>query len=324
MTLGALGYVGYGKETTEGVTVAPTIFLPVSSFSFEDTNDYIVPDQIRHGRDRSVLVAAPYSTSGTMDMELITTGFGPLLRSALSAPDAGIATTAYTGGGYQHVITPGSSGPTFTFEGSLADILVMRYGGIRVNTLEVSAAFGEIATASFGLEGTTRVKQLTPATVLDIPETPLAFSGASVKVAGANVANVKAFTWNIGNNLDRIGTLRKTRSWSRTALGLRDVGLSLTLDFTNTADYDLFLNETEFSVQLHLEGPTAPAGSAGWTTARPALVLDFPRVRWGSVGVPLSSTDYLEQSVEAVVMKPATGGAAIMTATLVSMDPTII
>lgn len=321
MSLGALGYVGYGKETTEGVTVAPTIFLPVSSFTFEDTNDYLIPDQIRHGRDRSVLVAAPYSTSGTMDMELITTGFGPLLRSALAAPDASIATTAYTGGGYQHVITPGNSGPTFTFESSLADILVMRYGGIRVNTLEVSAAFGEIATASFGLEGTTRIKHTGPSSITEIGELPLAFSGASVKVAGANVGNVKAFTWTVGNNLDRIGTLRKTRSWKRTALGMRDVGLSLTMDFTDTADYDLFLAETEFSVELHLEGPSAPAGSTGWTTAKPALVLAFPRVRWGSVGVPLTSTDYLEQSVEAIVMKPT--GSAIMTATLVSMDATI-
>jgi hypothetical protein len=321
MSLGALGYVGYGKETTEGVTVAPTIFLPVSSFTFEDTNDYLIPDQIRHSRDRSVLVAAPYSTSGTMDMELITTGIGPLLRSALAAADADVATSAYTGGGYQHIITPGNSGPTFTFESSLADILVMRYGGIRVNTLEVSAAFGEIATASFGLEGTSRVKQGAPTAVTDILELPLAFSGASVKVAGANVGNVKAFTWSIGNNLDRIGTLRKTRNWKRTALGMRDVGLSLTMDFTDTADYDLFLAETEFSVELHLEGPTAPAGSTGWTTAKPALVLSFPRVRWGSVGVPLTSTDYLEQSVEAVVVK---GASAIMTATLVNQNATII
>ena len=321
MSLGALGYVGYGKETTEGVTVAPTLFLPVSSFTFEDTNDYIIPDQIRQGRDRSVLVAAPYSTSGTMDMELITTGIGPLLRSALAAPDANIATTPYTGGGYQHVITPGSSSPTFTFESSLADILVMRYGGIRVNTLEISGAFGEIVTASWGLEGTTRIKHTGPSAVTDIGELPLAFSGASVKVAGASVGNVKSFTASFGNNLERIGTLRKTRSWKRTAFGMRDVGLSLVMDFTDTADYDLFLAETEFSVEIHLEGPSAPAGSSGWTTAKPALVLSYPRVRWGNVGVPLTATDYLEQSVDAVVMKPS--GAAIATATLVSQNATI-
>ncbi len=42
MALGPIGYVGYGKETTEGTQVAPTIFLPVMSFNFEDTNEYNV------------------------------------------------------------------------------------------------------------------------------------------------------------------------------------------------------------------------------------------------------------------------------------------
>lgn len=305
MTLGALGYVGYGIESSEGVAVAPTIFLPVSSFSFEDTNDYLIPSQIRGTRDRYVLMAAPYMTSGSMDMELVPNGIGPLLKSAF----AGTAvSSAYGGGGYQHVFTPGNTSPTFTFESSAADILVMRYGGIRVNTLEIAANFGEIVTASWGLEGTTRFKQGTPATESFVDQLPFSFAGASVKVAGADIGNVKSFTFNVGNNLERIGTLRKTRSWKRTALGMRDLGLSLTMDFTDTADYDLFLNETEFSVMLHLEGSTPLTGMG---TNKPALVISLPRVRWGSVGVPLSTEDYLEQSVTATVMRSPTSGNAV-------------
>jgi hypothetical protein len=151
MTLGALGYVGYAVETTEGTPVAPTIFLPVSSFNFEDTNDYIVPDQIRGTRDRSVLMPSPYMTSGAMDMELIPNGIAPLLRSAFAAGGALVTSSAYAGGGYQHVFVPGGTSPTFTFESSAADILVMRYGGIRVNTLEINAAFGEIVTSTWDL-----------------------------------------------------------------------------------------------------------------------------------------------------------------------------
>lgn len=319
MTLGALGYVGYGVESTEGVTVAPTIFLPVSSFSFEDTNDYIVPSQVRGFRDRSILMAAPYMTSGSMDMELVPNGIGPLLRSAFSASGAAVTSSAYAGGGYQHVFVPGNTSPTFTFESSAADILVMRYGGIRVNTLEISGAFGEIVTASWGLEGTTRIKQVTPATESYTDVLPFSFAGASLKVAGANIANVKSFSASVGNNIERIGTLRKTRAWKRTALGMRDLGLSLTMDFTDTADYDLFLAETEFSVEIHLEGS---AGSAGLGTNKPALVLSYPRVRWGSVGVPISTEDYLEQSVEAIVMKPAAGNAVDVT--LVNNESTLL
>jgi hypothetical protein len=305
MSLGALGYVGYGVETVEGTPVAPTIFLPVSSFSFEDTNDYITPDQIRGTRDRYVLMAAPYMTSGSMDMELTPSGIGPLLTSAFAS--GGATSSAYTGGGFQHLITPGNSSPTFTFESSAADILVMRYGGVRVNTLEISAAFGEIVTASWGLEGTTRLKHTGPSAESYASLDPFSFTGASVKVAGVEVGNVKSFTASVGNNLDRNGTLRKTRSWKRTAFGMRDLGLSLTMDFTDTADYDLFLAETEFSVELHMEGSI----QTPFTTARPTLRLTYPRVRWGSVGVPLSTADYLEQTVEAIVMRPVASGNAV-------------
>lgn len=316
MSLGALGYVGYGVESTEGTTVAPTIFLPVSSFSFEDTNDYLIPDQIRGTRDRYTLMAAPYMTSGTMDMELVPNGIGPLLRSAFAGGAA--TTSAYTGGGYQHLITPGNTSPTFTFESSAADILVMRYGGIRVNSLEISAAFGELVTASFGLEGTTRVKMGSPVAETYVDALPFSFAGASVKVANTEIGNVKSFSASVGNNLERIGTLRKTRAWKRTALGMRDLGLSLTMDFTDTADYDLFLAETEFSVQIHLEGS---ANQTGMGTNKPALVLTYPRVRWGSVGVPISTTDYLEQSVEAVILRGSATNAVDVT--LVNSDATI-
>jgi Phage tail tube protein len=319
MTLGALGYVGYGVETTEGTTVAPTIFLPVSSFSFEDTNEYITPEQVRGTRDRYVLMPSPYMTSGSMDMELVPNGIAPLLRSAFSAGGAGITSSAYGGGGYQHVIVPGSTSPTFTFESSAADILVMRYGGIRVNTLEIAAAFGELVTASWGLEGTTRVKELTPATESYADVEPFSFTGASVKVAGSDIANVKSFNFSVGNNLDRIGTLRKTRSWKRTAFGMRDLGLSMTMDFTDTADYDLFLAETEFSVMLHLEGQS---GLSGMGTNKPALVLSFPRVRWGAVGVPITTTDYIEQSVTATIMRPISSGNAV-DVTLVNNEATV-
>ncbi len=319
MTLGALGYVGYGVESTEGTTVAPTIFLPVSSFSFEDTNDYLIPAQVRGTRDRYALLAAPYMTSGSMDMELQGAGIGPLLRSAFAASGALVTTSAYTGGGYQHVIVPGNTSPTFTFESSAADILVMRYGGIRVGSLDINAAFGEIATASWSLEGTTREKQAGPTAETYPSALPFSFAGATVQVAGADIGNVKSFSATVGNNIERIGTLRRTRSWKRTSLGMRDLGLSLTMDFTDTADYDLFLAETDFTVRLLLEGSS---GETGMGTNKSSLTLTYPRVRWGSVGVPIETENFLEQSVTAIVMRPFTSGNAV-DVTLISPDATI-
>jgi hypothetical protein len=314
-SLSNVGYVGYAVESVEGDLTAPNIFLPVSSFSFDSTNDYIMPDQIRGDRDKSIAMASPYSVSGTMEMELTPTGIRPLLKSAL-AHSGTINAGAYSGGGYLSTFTPGSDdGTTFSFESSAADILIMRYGGIRVNTLEINAAFGEIVTASWGLEGTTRAKQGGLQSESYSTALPFHFTGAAVKVNGTWAANVKNFTFNVGNNIERIGTLRRTKSWYRSAFGARDVGLSCTMDFQNTADHDLFLNETEFEVVLLMTG-------ASLGTSVETLEITIPRVRWNMVNAPLQAGSFIEQAVEAVILKPA--ASAIFSLKVVNSESTSV
>jgi len=314
MSLGALGYVGYAVESVDGTFIsAPTNYLPVNSFSFEDTNDFIVPNQIRHSRDHYIAMAAPYNVSGSMEMELIPTGTRQLLKSAWAAT---VATSAYAGGGYQHVFTPASDEPTFTFESSAADILVMQYAGIRVNTLEIKAAFGEIVTSTWGLEGLNRQKKNSPATPSYTNVLPFHFTGADIHVASGTVlSTVKDFTFGSNNNFERIGTLRRTRAWRRMAFGMREVTLSMNLDFTDTSEYDRFLNEDIFDADLFLSGQT---GLSGMGSNVPILRLQPTNVRWNKVGIPLSAGDYLQQAVEALVISPI--GGNIFTATLVNNE----
>lgn len=320
MSLGALGYVGYGVETTDGSFVSPTKYLPVTSFSFEDTNDFLTPDQIRHSRDRYIAMVAPYNVSGSMEMELIPTEVRHLLKSAFAAS---VACSAYAGGGYQHTFTPGSAEPTFTFESSDADILMMQYAGIRVNTLEIKAAFGEIVTASFGLEGINRQKKNpnTPASPSYSNVTPFHFTGADVHVASGTVlSTVKDFTFGTNNNFERIGTLRRTRAWRRMAFGMREVTLQMNLDFTDTSEYDRFLDEDVFDVDLYMEaGGQADGGSiSGMGSNNPILRLQPTNVRWNKVNIPLSAADYLQQAVEALVIAPI--GGNIFTAELITTE----
>ena len=316
MSLGAIGYVGYSVEVTEGTTLAPTKFLPVSSFSFDDSNDYVIPDQIRGDRDRYIAMAAPYVTSGSMDLELPPNDIASLLKSAVAGS---VVSSAYAGGGYQHVFTPGNISPTFTFESSAAGILVMRYGGIRVNTLEISCAFGEIVSSTWGLECTSRVSMgNTESTESYADVMPFHFSGAQVSIGGTQMTTVKDMSFTLGNNIDRIGTLRRTRNWKRSALGLRDVGLSTTLDFTDNAEYIRFMNETFFDVDLLFEGE---AGMVGMGTNKPALRIQLPKVRWNASSVPLSAGDFLEQSTTAMILRPV--GGNILTMTLVNNEPSV-
>jgi hypothetical protein len=318
-TFSDTGYVGYAVETVEGDLTAPATFLPVNAFSVDSTNEYIVPRQIRASRDVSIKMASPYSVSGSFGMELVPNGIASLLVSAFAAGAyGGVVTSAYAGGGYQHVFTPGRTSPTYSFESNAADILTMRYGGIRVNTLEISSNFGEIVTSSWGIEGTTRAKQGSAATPTFAGVLPFHFDGVDVRRGGVQLANVQNFTFNVGNNVERRGTLAKTKSYRRTLLGPRDVGLSLTFDFEDTADYDLFLAETEFALKLHFVGGFI-TGSSG---PKNTLVLDIPRVSYNMINAALNAGDFITQDAEATIVQPLNGDP-IFTATLVNSESTV-
>jgi hypothetical protein len=319
-TYADIGYVGYAVEINEGDLTAPSIFLPANSFSFDSSNAFLIPTQLRGSRDKSIRMAGPYSVSGSMGLELVPQGIASLLVSALSSKGSTSSAYAssYGAGAYVHTFTPGSSSPTFSFESSAADILVMRYGGIRVNTLEISASFGEIVTSSWGLEGTTREKQVSANSESYASVLPFTFTGVGVKRDGTEVANVQNFTLNIGNNVDRRGTLRKTRSYRRTLLGGRDVGLTMTMDFEDDDDYDLFLAETEFALTLNFEADYLN-GSSG---TRNTLIIDIPRVTYETVNAPLNAGDFITQDVTCSIQKPLSG-AAIMSVALINKESSV-
>lgn len=322
MTLGALGYVGYGKETVEGDLATPTLFLPVSSFGFEDSDDDIIPAQIRASRDFSVSVPAPFPVSGNMEMELVPDKIAALLRSAFCATVVTTAGTAGDVGSYTHVFTPGSAVPTFAFEASKAGIHIIRYGGVKVDTFELKAAHGEIVTASFGLEGTNRASQASEVLAATVQtgmsvKTPFSFAGAEVKIGGTQLAHVKDVTFGVNNNLERIGTIRKTRAYKRMALGMREVNLGLTLDFTDKSEQDRFDAGAYFDVTLNFEADVIAATSKKYT-----LSIAIPKVKWNKVATPLAAGDFIEQAVEATILKPS--GSNIFTATLINDETTVL
>jgi hypothetical protein len=287
-------------------------------FDFSDTDDPIVPDEIRHDPFRRVSLPQAVAASGTMGMNLTPNGIAALLKSAWRAGNAHVVSSAYTGGGYSHAYTPGRVSPTFTFEASAADILMRRYGGIRVNTLEIAANWNEIVQGNFGLEGTTRGTTGSPATPTYDGADPFHFTGVSIQSDSVDLDYITSFSFTTGNNLDRRGALRKTRNWRRTALGLMDVGLSATIDFDSATEHAKFLAGTEFAVKLHLEAGIA-AGAVKHT-----LEILLPRVKWTASGIPLSTADFIEQSVTATVLGPRGSTAPPFTATLVNTEATVV
>lgn len=322
ISVGALGYIAFGKETTEGTFVNANKFLAASSFNFDDTNDYLSPMTIRGSKDMTLAMPAPFNVTGTLEMPFVPDDIELLLKSAFSASSV---TTAGASSSYSHVFTPGAVSPTLTFEaytggsdGLNADGLIRQYGGVRVNTLELRASFGEIVTASFGLDGSTRQTKPLSGGLLD-PLTPsyaatslapFHFNGAKVQFDGTDKATVKDVTFSINNNVEHIGTLRQTRNYSRVASGARELSLSMSMDFQDTSDYQALLDEDEFAVTLVFKGSLV--GGSIYNQ----LTIDLPRVKYRRVGVPISAGDFITQDVECTVLKP--NASDIATVTLVN------
>jgi len=320
--VGALGYIAYGKETTEGTFVTAGKFLAANNFNFDDTNEYLSPMTIRGTKDMTLAMPAPFNVTGTLEMPLVPDDIELLLKSAFSASTV---TTAGASSSYSHVFTPGAISPTFTFEGYTGgsdglttDGLIRQYGGVRVNTLELRASFGEIVTASFGLDGSTRqTKPLSGGNLDPLSPVyastslqPFHFNGAKVQFDGTDKATVKDLTFSINNNVEHIGTLRQTRNFSRVASGAREITMSMSMDFQDTSDYQALLDEDEFGVTLVFRGSLV--GGSVYNQ----LTVDLPRVKFRRVGVPISAGDFITQDVECTVLKP--NASDIATVTLVN------
>jgi hypothetical protein len=315
--VGALGYVGFGKETTEGTFATVDKFLAATSVSFDDSNDYLSPMTIRGSRDMTLALPAPFTVNGSLEMPLVSEDVELLLKSAFAASSA---TTGVVGvaSAYSHVFTPGNASPTFTFEkyaagsdGGSTGALQMQYSGVRVNTLELRASFGEIVTATVGLDGTDR-QRVSPATPLTpsyaaVSVNPFHFNGAKVSIGGSESAIVKDLTLSVNNNVEHIGTLRQTRGFSRVAMGAREITLSMSMDFQDGTEYDRLLNDSEFAVELTFRGPLITGSTYH------SLVVSLPRVKYRTVGVPLSAGDMISQDVECTVLKPVGGNIATVT-----------
>jgi hypothetical protein len=202
-----------------------------------------------------------------------------------------------------------------SWEKSAQNELIMRYTGVRVNTLEIKGSFGEIVTASLGLDGIDRaqIAKLSAATPSYAASSvyPFHFNGAKVQIAGVDSGVVKDFTFGVNNNVSHIGTLRKTRAYKRVAMGARELTLSMSLDFYDDTEYARLLGDTEFAVTLILDGPNL-IGAAG---ANPvSLTIALPRVKYKTVGLPINAGDFLTQDVQCTVLKPV--AADICTVTL--------
>jgi hypothetical protein len=151
--------LGFAIETTPGVPVTPTTFVPMLGETLKQDKKRMESGALLQGRrvlPGDMWNGGPIDIMGDVNTELYNRGMGKLFRLMFG----GAATTG--AGPYTHTFTPATlTGLTGTFQvgrgGANGTVYPFTYSGCKVASWELSCAAGEIATLSLSLVGTNEI-----------------------------------------------------------------------------------------------------------------------------------------------------------------------
>lgn len=297
----ALGYFGFGKETTEGVAVPPTVFLPVKDVDFPIENEPIEIMEIN--RDRAAytnmdgplrpnisFTAATYPHTAT---GLILQGLFGSVAHALESPSTTV---------YKHTFSSAGSLPSFSMERSDnpvlgQGVLFQRINGVKIESVGFTASYGEdveMRVSGQGLDFPTTPASKPSDFSLSPDMDPFIFSGASVSIDGTPNNLFKSLDFEFTNTLERQETLRG----QRTAYRIYEGGLRCTLSGTMAYDdndiYDLLKNSTYFAMTARFAGATIDVTNS----LKHDLVFTWPKLKVNTIGLPMTAGDTIEADID--------------------------
>jgi len=239
--VGALSFLGLGKEATWNTPVAASAFFPFSSESLKVSIEPIAEAQIRGVLDQSPRYKGLITVGGSFSGPVYPSLIGHLLRAALGAP-----TTNGTGP-YTHTFTPTQE--RFSNNAALPpysitvgrDGFVERYTGCVCQSLSLSFTKGGMLTFEAQWIGANYDSPGAPTVALptDAPFT----LDALVQRNGVAFASLQDISIAINNNLEGVRTINNNGGIiSRVAWnGMRTIEVSGTADFDNNTLYNDFL-----------------------------------------------------------------------------------
>src|SRR6478672_11110434 len=186
---GLAGQVGFVSEVTPGTPVTVTRFLPFLGESLDGAPDRIDTDAIYAGRTKQSSgqwQSGNINTTGSVNLEVFTTGIGLLLKHTLGA----VATTG--AGPYVHTFTPASQlGQSVTVQvgvpGVGGTVATKTMTGAKITKTSIKHAVGAISTFDIDLHG----MDISYATALATATFP---AGGGIPFVGQNVTATIAGT----------------------------------------------------------------------------------------------------------------------------------
>lgn len=310
---GLIAQLGVKDEVTWGNAVTPDKFFEFVSESMAGQFPRIEGVGIRVGTraQRSDRFAINRKgAAGTVEMELLSKGFGFWLKHLLGSVASGVLTDST----YTHTGTVGSLvGDSFTMQVGKPDaadvVRPFTYPGCKVPSWRLSCGVDGIAMLAVDVDA----KDELTATALAAASYPttselLTFVGGLLNVGGSAV-DIQDVTITVNNSLkvDRYYQRRSGNKKEQLENGFREVTAEVTLEFESMAHYDKFASTTAAgalgAVDVGWRAPTL----AGATTY-PELKATMAAARFDGSTPLVAGPDLLQQTVQLKGLFDGTNG----------------
>jgi len=282
--IGQLGAVGLALESTWGAPAAPTRYLEVSRADIGRAISYDIPDPIRGTRGRRQVRAGANSYVGFLNFDICANGVGEFLKATFGTVNTTLVASTSSGSVYEHTFRrlDAVALPSMTIEQNMGGLTSRQIAGVRINRLSFSLAPGEVLFAEADCRG--KSEQLVSPTTPSYPlDEALHHNGLTALFAGVDCPELEGFEVSFHNNLvDDIWTAGGGGDIAKLPAGPFAVSGRFALGFESTGAYETFASGDYTSLQFKLTGATIVS------TWKYALQLDFPRVRYFSVDLPLA------------------------------------
>lgn len=207
-----------------------------------------------------------------------------------------VSTTGDGSNGYTHTITPIGSGerlPSFTIQNhNLLHNFTRNYVGGKVDSLTITASVEEAVTVEAEmLFSHVEDQGITPATVQAEVDNYFMFYEGAVKINNNPIANVREFEIEVNNNLERRFVLNGSNRPARIEEGNLEITSSMTLDFTDTTQWQAFKNGDNLVVELKLVDIQDPNHS---------ITITLTGGVYDTNSLPVNAEELQEQELEAL------------------------
>jgi hypothetical protein len=253
---GADAQIGFKSEVTPGTAVVPDTFIPFVSENIKQNIEYLDTQTISARKVLRLTKRGSRAVQGGFTTELPNTDIATLLHQMMGA----VATTGT--GPYTHTFTPGDlTGQALTIQvgrpATTGTVHPFTYAGCKISDWTISASVGEIARLECSVVGMTETTATAlAAAAYDSTWEPFVFTEASLSVAGGAEEAVRDLTLSGDNAIETRVRLGSGFSKEPLEIGLRSYTGSITTDFEDLNNYNLFVNGTEAALVATFDNGT--------------------------------------------------------------------